>query len=88
MDAIGFFSIRPAQPEMIFAIQRLKLNRGLALVDRIIPSLLLVVNTAEQIMRFRVCRLCRKGQVQARNCIICPAGGQIGRYRIQRIVGN
>ena len=39
MDGVGFFAICPAQPEVIRAIQRRKLDRGLALVDGIIPSL-------------------------------------------------
>jgi hypothetical protein len=73
---------------MIFAILRRQLDRGLALVDGIIPSLFLVVDTAQQIVRLSICRLCREGQVQARNCIVCPACRQVGRYRIQLIVGN
>ena len=59
MDGIGFFAVRPAQPEVIPTIERRKLDRRLALVDRIIPSLFLVVDAAEQVVRFRVSRFCR-----------------------------
>jgi len=88
MDGIGFFAVRPAQPEVIPTIERRKLDRGLALVDGIIPSLFLVVDAAEQIVRFRVSRFCGKGQVEARNCIVRPARGEIGSDGIQRVVGN
>ncbi len=58
VNAVGLFAIGPPEPEVISTIHRHKLDRGFALVDGIIPALLLVVHAAKQIVRLCVGRVC------------------------------